>query len=92
MWVKKLSWRRTDPKQIAEAFSRKEDLWSTKKFSWIFLLLLRKSLFDLILWYRKQGYQADVPRLREAFWASDYLCPILKETDWANTELSYQDL
>lgn len=31
---------------------------------WIFLLLLRKPLFDLIQWYRNQGYQADVPYLR----------------------------
>ena len=83
------------PKQIAEAFSRAQVLPVLYKEipPWIFLLLFRKSLFDLIEWYRKQGYQADVPRLREAFpGLLTTFAQFLKETDWANTELSYQDL
>ncbi len=83
------------PQQMAEAFSRaQQKLVIYKEIPpWIFLLLFRKSLFDLIQWYRTQGYQADVPHLRETFPGlltsfSDFL----KETDWANAELTYQDL
>lgn len=83
------------PKQMAEAFSRVQERPVAYKEipPWIFLLLFRKSLFDLIQWYRKQGYQADVLRLREAF--PELLTTFdqfLEETHWANPELTYQDL
>jgi uncharacterized protein YbjT (DUF2867 family) len=83
------------PKQMAEAFSRVQGRSVVYKEipPWVFLLLFRKSLFDLIQWYRKQGYQADVPSLRESF--PGLLTPFaqfLEETDWANAELTYQDL
>lgn len=82
-------------KQMAKAFSKVLGRPVVYKEipSWIFLLLFRKSLFDLIQWYRKQGYQADVPRLREAF--PELLTTFdrfLEETNWANAELLYQDL
>lgn len=83
------------PKQMAEAFSTAQGRPVVYKEipPWIFLLLFRKSLFDLIQWYRKQGYQADVPCLREAFpGLLTTFAQFLKETDWANAELSYQDL
>lgn len=83
------------PKQMAEAFSRVQGRSVVYKEipSWIFLLLFRKSLFDLIQWYRKHGYQANVSSLRESF--PGLLTPFtqfLEETDWANAELTYQDL
>ncbi|HEY9878746.1 MAG TPA: NmrA family NAD(P)-binding protein [Leptolyngbyaceae cyanobacterium] len=83
------------PKQMAEAFSTAQGNSVVYKEipPWIFLLLFRKSLFDLIQWYRKQGYQANVPFLREAF--PGLLTPFaqfLEETNWANAELTYQDL
>jgi uncharacterized protein YbjT (DUF2867 family) len=47
------------PKQIAEEFSRVQGRPVIHKEvpPWIFLLLLRKPLFDLIQWYRNEGYQ-----------------------------------
>jgi uncharacterized protein YbjT (DUF2867 family) len=61
---------------------------------WIFLLLFRKSLFDLIQWYRQQGYQADVNYLREQEFPGllTTFRSFLQETDWANPELTYEDL
>ncbi|MDX2213785.1 MAG: NmrA family NAD(P)-binding protein [Oculatellaceae cyanobacterium bins.114] len=83
------------PKQMAEAFARAQRRLVIYQEipPWIFLLLFRKSLFDLIQWYRKQGYQADVPYLQKAF--PGLLTPFtqfLEETNWANTALTYQDL
>lgn len=83
------------PQQMAEAFSRVQGRPVIYKAipPWIFLVLFRKSLFDLIQWYRKQGYQADVPRLRDAFPnLLTTFAQFLEETDWANTALTYQDL
>ncbi|MEP0912351.1 NmrA/HSCARG family protein [Leptolyngbya sp. GB1-A1] len=83
------------PKQMAEAFSRAQGSPVIYKeiSPWVFLLLFRKSLFDLIQWYRKQGYQADVLRLREAFpGLLTTFAQFLEETDWANSQLTYQDL
>jgi uncharacterized protein YbjT (DUF2867 family) len=83
------------PQQMAEAFSRAQGSRVVYKAipPWIFLLLFRKSLFDLIQWYRKQGYQADVPALREEFpGLLTSFDEFLKETNWANAELTYQDL
>jgi len=79
------------PQQMAEAFSRAQGKPVVYKEipPWIFLLLFRKSLFDLIQWYRKQGYQADVPALRKEFpGLLTCFSEFLEETDWANAELA----
>jgi hypothetical protein len=57
------------------------------------LLLLRKDLFNLIQWYRHQGYQADVERLRAEFpGLLTTFGEFLEETNWANSELTYESL
>jgi uncharacterized protein YbjT (DUF2867 family) len=86
---------RLTPQQMAEAFSRiqKSPVVYKSIPPWIFLLLFRKSLFDLIQWYRQQGYQADVPALRKEFpGLLSTFDEFLEETNWANPELTYQDL
>lgn len=83
------------PKQMAEAFANAQRIPVAYKEvpPWIFLLLFRKSLFDLIQWYRKQGYQADVFALRKEFpGLLTTFADFLEETNWANSELTYQDL
>lgn len=78
------------PQQMAEAFSRAQGKPVVYKEipPWIFLLLFRKSLFDLIQWYRKQGYQADVPALRKEFpGLLTRFSEFLEETNWANAGL-----
>lgn len=79
------------PIQMAEAFSKAQGSPVVYKEipPWIFLLLFRKSLFDLIQWYRYQGYQADVQALREEFpGLLTTFSQFLEETHWANAELS----
>jgi uncharacterized protein YbjT (DUF2867 family) len=84
------------PKQMAEEFSKVQGIPVVHKEipAWIFLLLLRKELFDLIQWYRTKGYQADVKHLREEEFPglltkfSDFLA----QTNWANQELTYESL
>ncbi|MBD0334387.1 MAG: NmrA family NAD(P)-binding protein [Cyanobacteria bacterium Co-bin13] len=83
------------PQQMATEFSKAQE--KPVKYRevppWIFLLLFRKSLFDLVQWYRHHGYQADVAYLRQEF--PELLTPFstfLAETDWANSALTYQDL
>lgn len=83
------------PEQMAAAFSKVQE--QTVKHQeippWIFLLLLRKSLFDLIQWYRHAGYQADVGALRAEFpGLLSSFETFLKETHWANPDLGYEDL
>ncbi len=83
------------PLQMAAAFSRVQGKPVVYKEMppWIFLLLFRKSLFDLIQWYRQHGYQADVTSLRTAFpGLLTTFTQFLEETDWANPALTYQDL
>ena len=83
------------PKQMADAFAKAQGTPVTYKEvpPWIFLLLLRKPLFDLIQWYRTKGYQADVPALRSAFpGLLTTFDQFLEETHWANAALTYQDL
>ncbi|MBE9160320.1 NmrA/HSCARG family protein [Nodosilinea sp. LEGE 06152] len=83
------------PKQMAAAFANAQGSSVAYKEvpPWIFLLLFRKSLFDLIQWYRKQGYQADVSALRAEFpGLLTTFADFLEETRWANPELTYQDL
>lgn len=83
------------PQQMAAVFSKVQQ--QTVKHQeippWIFLLLWRKSLFDLIQWYRQAGYQADVEKLRAEF--PDVLSSFetfLHETHWADPNLTYEDL
>lgn len=83
------------PRQMAEVFSEVQGKPVVYKEvpPWIFLLLFRRSLFDLIQWYRTQGYQADVASLREAFpGLLTTFADFLEETHWANAELTYPDL
>ncbi len=81
------------PKQIAEEFSKVQGMTVVHKEipAWIFLLLFRKQLFDLIQWYRQKGYQADVEGLREEFpGLMTRFSEFLEETNWANPELTYE--
>lgn len=84
------------PKQMAEEFSQVQG--STVIYKeippWLFLLLWRKELFDLIRWYRNQGYQADVKQLREEEFPGllTTFREFLEETNWANQELTYESL
>lgn len=84
------------PKQMAEKFSTVQgNLVVYKEVPpWIFLLLFRKSLFDLIQWYRKEGYQANVPYLRDEEFPGllTTFQEFLEETHWANPELTYKDV
>lgn len=84
------------PKQMAEEFSRVQGRPVIHKEvpPWIFLLLLRKPLFDLIQWYRNEGYQANVKYLREEEFPGllTTFREFLEESHWAKEELSYDDL
>lgn len=84
------------PLGMAEAFSQAQGIKVVHKETpaWIFLLLLQRELFDLIQWYRKQGYQANVQRLREEEFPGllTTFREFLAETNWANTELTYESL
>ncbi|MFB2979403.1 NmrA/HSCARG family protein [Microseira sp. BLCC-F43] len=84
------------PKQMAEVFSQVQGIPVMHKEvpAWIFLLFFRKSLFDLIMWYRNKGYQADVKQLREEEFPGllTTFPEFLEETDWANRELTYESL
>lgn len=84
------------PLQIAQSFSEAQSLPVVYREipAWIFLLLWRWELFALIRWYRTQGYQADVGRLREAEFPRllTTFSEFLAETHWANKELTYENL
>lgn len=84
------------PKQMAEAFSKVQGMPVSYKEvpAWIFLLLLRKELFDLIQWYRNKGYQANVNQLREEEFPGllTRFSEFLEETQWANQEVTYEIL
>lgn len=83
------------PKQMAEAFSQAQGIKVTHKETpaWIFLLLWQKELFDLIQWYRHKGYQANVQQLRTEFpGLLTTFSEFLEETNWANPELTYENL
>ncbi|BAY99359.1 NmrA family protein [Tolypothrix tenuis PCC 7101] len=83
------------PKQMAEAFSQAQGIKVIHKETpaWIFLLLWQKELFNLIQWYRHQGYQADVQQLRQEFpGLLTTFSEFLAETHWNNPELTYESL
>ncbi|BAY13455.1 NmrA/HSCARG family protein [Calothrix sp. NIES-2098] len=83
------------PKQMAEAFSQAQGVKVTHKETpaWIFLLLWQKELFDLIQWYRHKGYQADVENLRAEFpELLTTFSEFLEQTNWANPELTYENI
>ncbi|HIK17024.1 MAG TPA: NmrA family NAD(P)-binding protein [Leptolyngbyaceae cyanobacterium M33_DOE_097] len=77
------------PTQMAEAFSHAQGrpVVHQEIPPWIFLLLFRKSLYDLIQWYRKHGYEADVEQLNVEFpGLLTSFSTFLEETQWANPE------
>ncbi|WP_338124979.1 NmrA family NAD(P)-binding protein [Fischerella thermalis] len=83
------------PQLMAAEFSRVQGMTVIHKeiAPWIFLLLLRKDLFNLIQWYRHQGYQADVERLRIEFpGLLTTFGEFLEETNWADPKLTYESL
>lgn len=84
------------PKQMAEAFSLAQGIPVVYKQipAWLFLLLRRKELFALIQWYRTKGYQADVKRLRSEEFPGllTTFSEFLEETNWADSELTYENL
>lgn len=84
------------PKQMAAEFSQVQGMSVVHKEipPWIFLLFLKKDLFDLIQWYRNQGYQADVKYLREEEFPGllTTFKEFLQETNWADRELTYESL
>ncbi|MBD2452321.1 NmrA/HSCARG family protein [Nostoc sp. FACHB-152] len=83
------------PIQMAEAFSKAQGKKVIYKETspWIFLLLFQRELFALIQWYRKKGYQADVAQLRQEFpGLLTTFSEFLEETNWANPELSYENI
>ncbi|MGL5939768.1 MAG: NmrA/HSCARG family protein [Waterburya sp.] len=84
------------PTQMTAEFSRVQGKPVTYKEipPWIFLLFWRKSLFDLIQWYRHEGYQADVQYLRDQEFPKllTSFREFLEETNWANEMLTYQDI
>lgn len=83
------------PQQMATVFSRVQNQTvKHKEFpAWIFLLLGRKSLFDLIQWYRNAGYQANVEKLQSEFpGLLTSFETFLRETHWNDPALSYEDL
>lgn len=78
------------PQQMAVAFAEAQGrpVVHQEIPPWIFLLLFRKSLFDLIQWYRHAGYQADVQQLRSQFpGLLTTFREFLAETQWANPDL-----
>jgi uncharacterized protein YbjT (DUF2867 family) len=83
------------PAQMADAFSavQGKPVKHQENPSWILLLLWRKQLYDLIQWYRNAGYQADLPQLRSEFpGLLSTFESFLRETHWANADLTYDDL
>ncbi|MEC4812073.1 MAG: NmrA/HSCARG family protein [Scytonema sp. PMC 1069.18] len=84
------------PQQMAEEFSKIQGTPVVYKETpaWIFLLFLRIELFKLIQWYRNQGYQADVQRLRNEEFPGllTTFHEFLEETHWKNSELTYESL
>ncbi len=83
------------PQQMAAAFSQVQDQMVKHRElpAWLFLLFGRKTLFDLIQWYRNAGYQANVDKLQSEFpGLLTSFATFLQETHWNNPELSYEDL
>lgn len=83
------------PSQMAEAFSQAQQTKVIHKEvpSWIFLLFLQKELYNIIQFYRNQGYQADVNQLRKEFpGLLTTFAEFLQQTDWGNKELSYETM
>ncbi|CAA9578553.1 hypothetical protein AVDCRST_MAG81-2563 [uncultured Synechococcales cyanobacterium] len=84
------------PLQMAQLFSNVQEMPVVYREipAWIFLLLWRRELFALIRWYRTQGYQVDVRRLREEEFPTllTTFSEFLTETNWADKELTYENL
>ncbi|NJM23394.1 MAG: NmrA family NAD(P)-binding protein [Richelia sp. RM2_1_2] len=83
------------PQQIAIAFSQVQKTKVVHKQvpPWIFLLFLQKELYNIIQFYRNQGYQADVNYLRAEFpGLLTTFDEFLQQTDWGNAKLNYESL
>ncbi|MBD2436924.1 NmrA/HSCARG family protein [Nostoc sp. FACHB-110] len=83
------------PTQMAAAFSQAQGkpVVYQQTPPWIFLLFFQRDLYCLIQWYRHKGYQADVAHLRQEFpGLLTTFSEFLAETDWANPQLSYENL
>ncbi|MDY6898785.1 MAG: NmrA family NAD(P)-binding protein [Cyanobacteriota bacterium] len=83
------------PSQMAEAFSKVQKTKVVHKEvpPWIFLLFLQKELYNIIQFYRNQGYQADVNSLREEFpGLLTNFDEFLQQTNWRNPDLNYENL
>jgi len=83
------------PQQMAIAFSQvqKSKVVHQQVPAWIFLLFLQKELYQIIQFYRNQGYQADVNHLRAEFpGLLTTFDQFLQETDWGNAKLNYESL
>ncbi|MGF1672859.1 MAG: NmrA family NAD(P)-binding protein [Rivularia sp. (in: cyanobacteria)] len=83
------------PQQMAIAFSKaqKSKVVHKQVPPWIFLLFLQKELYNIIQFYRNQGYQADVNYLRAEFpGLLTTFDEFLQETDWGNAKLNYESL
>jgi uncharacterized protein YbjT (DUF2867 family) len=84
------------PKQMTEAFAKVQGSPVVYKEipPWLFLLLFRRSLFTLIQWYRKEGYRANVPYLRNEEFPKLLTTfeEFLEETQWGDRGLTYGDL
>lgn len=83
------------PSQMAKAFSKVQETKVVHKEvpPWIFLLFLQKELYNIIQFYRNQGYQADVNSLREEFpGLLTTFDEFLQQSDWGNSELSYETI
>lgn len=83
------------PSQMAIAFSKVQETKVIHKEvpPWIFLLFLQKELYNIIQFYRNQGYQADVNHLREEFpGLLTTFDEFLQETNWGNAQLTYETM
>ena len=83
--------------EIADKFARAQDSNCVRKDSKIFRILSRfffRDLYQIIRFYRNTSESTDIKRLKEEF--GDELLTdfnsFLKETDWGNRELSFDDL
>ena len=83
------------PSQMAEAFSKVQETKVVHQEvpPWKIILILQKELYHIIQFYRNQGYQADVNHLRAEFpGLLTTFEQFLQETNWENSELSYENL
>ncbi|NJO63430.1 MAG: hypothetical protein HC836_36035 [Richelia sp. RM2_1_2] len=65
----------------------------TKKFPLGYFYYFAKELYNIIQFYRNEGYQADVNYLRAEFpGLLTTFDQFLQETDWGNPESNYETM